>query len=124
MFAGDGGFQMTIQELGTIMEQQAPVKMILLNNNYLGNVRQWQYMFFDKRYSFTPMQNPDYEKVAAAYGIPCRTVVNREDLDGVIREMLDTKGPFLLQCAVMEEDNVLPMTPPGGNVDEMLLEVK
>ena len=124
MFAGDGGLQMTIQEFGTIMEQQCPVKMILLNNNFLGNVRQWQYMFFDKRYSFTPMANPDYELIAKGYGIPCRTVVDRKDLDAAIREMLDTKGPYLLQCAVLEEDNILPMTPPGGNVDEMLLEVK
>lgn len=124
MFAGDGGLQMTIQEFGTIMEQQCPVKMILLNNNFLGNVRQWQYMFFDKRYSFTPMVNPDYELIAKGYGIPCRTVVDRKDLDAAIREMLDTKGPYLLQCAVLEEENILPMTPPGGNVDEMLLEVK
>ena len=124
MFCGDGGFQMTIQELGTIMEQQCPVKMILLNNNYLGNVRQWQYMFFNKRYSFTPMLNPDYEKIADGYGIPCRTVVERADLDEAIREMLDTYGPYLLQVAVKEEDNVLPMTPPGGSVDDMLLEVK
>ncbi len=124
MFCGDGGFQMTIQELGTIMEQRCPVKMILLNNNYLGNVRQWQYMFFNKRYSFTPMLNPDYEKIAAGYGIPCRTVIDRKELDEAIQEMLRTDGPFILQCAVKEEDNVLPMTPPGGNVDEMLLEVK
>lgn len=124
MFSGDGGFQMTIQELGTIMEQQCPVKMILLNNNYLGNVRQWQYMFFQKRYSFTPMTNPDFAKIAEGYGIPCRTVVERADLKDAIREMLDTDGPFLLQVAVLEEDNVLPMTPPGGNVDEMLLEIK
>lgn len=124
MFAGDGGFQMTIQELGTIMENQIPVKMILLNNNYLGNVRQWQYMFFDKRYSFTPMANPDYEKIAEGYHIPCRTVVERKDIDEAIQEMLQTKGPYLLQVAVKEEDNVLPMTPPGGNVDEMLFEVE
>ena len=124
MFCGDGGFQMTIQELGTIMEQRCPVKMILLNNNYLGNVRQWQYMFFNQRYSFTPMLNPDYEKIAAGYGIPCKTVVDRKDLDAAIQEMLQTDGPYILQCAVKEEDNVLPMTPPGGNVDEMLLEVK
>lgn len=124
MFCGDGGFQMTLQELGTIMEQQCPVKMILLNNNYLGNVRQWQYMFFNKRYSFTPMVNPDFEKIAEGYGIPCRTVVEREDLDAAIREMLDTDGPFLLQVAVKEEDNVLPMTPPGGDVDDMLLEIE
>jgi len=124
MFCGDGGFQMTIQELGTIMEQHCPVKMILLNNNYLGNVRQWQYMFFNKRYSFTPMLNPDYEKIAAGYGIPCKTVIDRKDLDAAVSEMLSTDGPYILQCAVKEEDNVLPMTPPGGNVDEMLLEVK
>lgn len=124
MFCGDGGFQMTIQELGTIMEQQCPVKIILLNNNFLGNVRQWQYMFFNKRYSFTPMVNPDYELIAKGYNIPCKTVVERHDLDTAIREMLDTPGPYILQCAVKEEDNVLPMTPPGANVDEMLLEVK
>lgn len=123
MFCGDGGFQMTIQELGTIMEQQCPVKMIILNNNYLGNVRQWQYMFFNKRYSFTPMLNPDYEKIAEGYGIPCRTVIDRKDLDAAVHEMLSTEGPYILQCAVKEEDNVLPMTPPGGSVDEMLLEV-
>lgn len=123
MFAGDGGFQMTMQELGTIMENQIPVKMIMLNNNFLGNVRQWQYMFFDKRYSFTPMVNPDYEKIAAGYNIPCRTVVSRDEIDEAIREMLDTNGPYFLQVAVKEDDNVLPMTPPGGNVDEMLFDV-
>lgn len=123
MFAGDGGFQMTMQELGTIMENQIPVKMIMLNNNFLGNVRQWQYMFFDKRYSFTPMVNPDYEKIAAGYNIPCRTVVSRDEIDEAISEMLDTKGPYFLQVAVKEDDNVLPMTPPGGNVDEMLFDV-
>lgn len=124
MFAGDGGLQMTVQEFGTIMEFGVPVKMILLNNNFLGNVRQWQYMFFNKRYSFTPMTNPDFCQVASAYGIPSRTVTRREELDDAIREMLNTPGAFLLQCGVLEEDNVLPMTPPGSNVDEMLLEIK
>jgi acetolactate synthase-1/2/3 large subunit len=124
VFMGDGGFQMTIQELGTIMEQQSPVKMILLNNNYLGNVRQWQEMFFRNRYSFTPMVNPDYEKVAAAYGIPCITVTEREQLDDAIRRMVETDGPFLLQVAVIEEGEVLPMCCPGNDVDDMLLEVK
>ena len=123
LFVGDGGLQMTIQELGTIMEQKAPVKIILLNNNFLGNVRQWQAMFFNKHYSFTPMMNPDYEMIAKAYGIPCRTITERKDLDGAVAEMLQTKGAYLLQCAVMEEDNVLPMTPPGANVDEMILEI-
>ena len=123
LFVGDGGLQMTIQELGTIMEQHAPVKIILLNNNYLGNVRQWQAMFFNHRYSFTPMMNPDYELIAKAYGIPVETVVDREHIDNAIEKMLATDGPYLLQCAVLEEDNVLPMTPPGANVDEMILEL-
>ena len=123
MFCGDGGLQMTIEELGTIMEQRSPVKIILLNNNYLGNVRQWQAMFFERRYSFTPMMNPDYEKIAEAYNIPSRTVTEREDLDDALREMLETDGPFLLQAAVMEQDNVLPMCSPGHDVDDMLLEL-
>ena len=123
LFVGDGGLQMTLQELGTIMEQGAPVKIILLNNNFLGNVRQWQAMFWHRRYSFTPMQNPDYELIARAYGIPARTVVERADLAAAIDTMLSTPGPYLLQCAVLEEDNVLPMTPPGANIDEMLLEI-
>ena len=122
VFMGDGGLQMNLQELGTIMEQQAPVKMILMNNNYLGNVRQWQAMFFGGRYSFTPMVNPDYMKIAEAYGIPSRRVIEREDLQDAIREMLATDGPFLLETCVIEEGNVLPMTPPGGTVNEMLLE--
>ena len=121
-FMGDGGLQMNLQELGTIMEQKAPVKMILMNNNYLGNVRQWQAMFFGGRYSFTPMVNPDYMKIAEAYNIPSRRVINREELQDAIREMLDTDGPFLLEACVVEEGNVLPMTPPGGTVNEMLLE--
>ncbi len=122
-FMGDGGLQMTIQELGTIMEHKAPVKMILLNNKFLGNVRQWQYMFFNKRYSFTPMINPDFAAIASAYGIPSRTVIDRKDLDDAISEMLSTEGAFLLQCAVKEEDNILPMTPPGADVCDMLLEI-
>lgn len=123
LFVGDGGLQMTIQELGTIMEQKAPVKIILLNNNYLGNVRQWQQLFFRRRYSFTPMMNPDYDTIAKAYDIPSETVIDREHLDEAINRMITTDGPYLLQCAVMEEDNVMPMTPPGANVDEMILEI-
>ena len=122
VFMGDGGFQMNLQELGTIMEQKAPVKMIMLNNNFLGNVRQWQAMFFGGRYSFTPMLNPDYLQIAAAYGIPARRVMAREELADAIREMLATDGPFLLEACVVEEGNVLPMTPPGGSVNQMLLE--
>ena len=122
VFMGDGGLQMNLQELGTVMEQKAPVKMILMNNNYLGNVRQWQAMFFNRRYSFTPMLNPDYMQIAAAYGIPSRRVMERSELADAIREVLATDGPFLLEACVEEEGNVMPMTPPGGSVNQMLLE--
>lgn len=122
VFMGDGGFQMNIQELGTIMEQRTPVKMILLNNNYLGNVRQWQELFFNHRYSCTPMLNPDYNMIASAYGIPSRFVIERDELDDAIREMLETPGAFLLHVAVEEEDNVMPMTPPGASVCDMIFE--
>ncbi|MBR5512245.1 MAG: biosynthetic-type acetolactate synthase large subunit [Bacteroidaceae bacterium] len=122
VFSGDGGLQMNIQEFGTIMEQGSPVKMILLNNNYLGNVRQWQEMFFNRRYSWTPMLNPDYNKIAEAYNIPSRTVSDRAELDDAIKEMLETKGAFLLHVAVMEEENIMPMTPPGASVNEMVFE--
>ena len=121
-FIGDGGLQMSIQEFGTIMEQQAPVKIILLNNNYLGNVRQWQAMFFNRRYSFTPMMNPDYMQIAGAYGIASRRVTERSELQDAIKEMLETDGPFLLEVCVIEEGKVLPMTPPGAPVNEMLLD--
>ena len=122
LFLGDGGLQMTIQEFGTIMEQQAPVKIILLNNNYLGNVRQWQALFYEHRYSFTPMMNPDYQQIVSAYGIPSRRVMKREDLEEAIQEMLTTDGPFFLEACVVEEGNVLPMTLPGNSVNQMLLE--
>lgn len=121
-FMGDGGLQMSIQELGTIMEQHLPVKIIILNNNYLGNVRQWQAMFFHRRYSFTPMMNPDYRKIAEAYDIPSRLVIERNELADAIEQMFQTDGPFMLEVAVIREGNVLPMTPPGGTVSEMLLE--
>ena len=122
-FMGDGGFQMCIEELGTIMEQQAPVKMILLNNHYLGNVRQWQDMFWMRRKSFTKMMNPNYELIAQGYGINYQAVVDRKDLADAVKKMLTTDGPFLLECAILEDDNVLPMTPPGMDVDKMVLEV-
>jgi len=121
-FMGDGGLQMCIQELGTIMEQKSPVKIIVLNNNYLGNVRQWQAMFFKHRYSFTPMLNPDYMKIASAYDIPSRRIMSRDELKTAVDEMLATDGPFLLEACVEEEGNVLPMIPPGGSVNQMLLE--
>lgn len=124
LFMGDGGFQMSIQELGTIMQEHLPLKMILLNNNYLGNVRQWQDMFFDHRRSFTRMLNPHYQLVCQAYGIGYGLVVHRADLAQAVAEMLGADGPYLLECAVKEEDNVLPMITPGASVDEMILEVK
>lgn len=119
-FMGDGGIQMNIQEFGTIMESGAPVKIILLNNNYLGNVRQWQELFFHRRYSCTPMQNPDYNMIASAYHIPSRLVSERAELEEAIQEMISTPGAFLLQVAIEEEENVMPMTPPGADVDQML----
>jgi acetolactate synthase-1/2/3 large subunit len=124
MFCGDGGFQMNLQELGTIMEQQAPVKMVLLNNNYLGNVRQWQDMFWQHRRSFTPMMNPKYELIAQAYGIPYALVSDRKDLTARVDEMLHTEGPFILECAIKEDADVMPMTAPGKSVDEMRLTIE
>ncbi len=122
-FMGDGGFQMNIQELGTIMEQQAPVKMILMNNHYLGNVRQWQDMFWQRRKSFTKMMNPCYESIAQGYGIPYEAVTDRKSLAAAVEKMLATKGPYILECAIKEDDDVLPMTPPGMSVNDMMLEI-
>ena len=124
VFTGDGGFQMSIQELGTIMEQQAPVKMILLNNNYLGNVRQWQDLYYEHRHSFTNMLNPQYKLIAKVYHIPYSLVIDRADLQEKIKEMLTIDGPYLLECAVKNEEDLLPMTIPGKNVDEMSLEAE
>lgn len=122
-FMGDGGFQMNIQELGTIMQTQAPVKMILMNNTYLGNVRQWQQMMFNSRYSCTHMMNPDYSKVASAYGIPYILVTEREQLKDAVEQMIAAKGPFLLEVAVEKEENVMPMIKPGNSVDEMIFSI-
>jgi len=121
MFCGDGGFQMNLQELGTIMEQQSPVKMILLNNNYLGNVRQWQDMFWQGHRSFTPMLNPRYELIAQAYGIPYELASDRKDLAAKVAKMLATDGPFIMECAIKEDADVMPMISPGKGVDDMQL---
>ena len=120
-FVGDGGLQMSIQEFGTIMEQQTPVKIILLNNNYLGNVRQWQDLMFGHRHSFTHMLNPHYSELAKAYNIPYALVTDRKDLEAKVKTMLSTEGPFFLECAVKENENILPMVVPGTSVDEMVL---
>ena len=121
IFVGDGGLQMTIQEFGTIMEYNIPVKIILLNNNYLGMVRQWQEMFFDERYSETQMHNPDFIKIADAYKIKGRKVVEREDLNEAIAEMLEHDGAYLLEVEVETKGMVFPMVPAGGSVSDIIL---
>jgi acetolactate synthase-1/2/3 large subunit len=118
---GDGGIQMTIQELGTIMQTKAPVKIVLLNNNYLGMVRQWQQMFFDKRYSFTELDNPEFIKIAEAYNIKSQKVSDRADLKEAIEDMLIHDGPFFLEVVVEKEDNVFPMIATGCSVEEVRL---
>ena len=121
LFCGDGGFQMTIQELGTIMEYEVGVKMVILNNNFLGNVRQWQNLFYQRRFSQTPMLNPDFIKIASAYGIQGEDVIDRESLDGAISRMLADDHPYLLNVQIDETDMVFPMTPAGQAVDHVLL---
>lgn len=121
MFAGDGGFQMTIQELGTIMQEGVGVKMIVLDNRFLGMVRQWQELFFDERYSFTNMQNPDFIAIAKAYGIDGQLVTKRENLDDAIADMLKDDKPYLLVVEVEQKGMVYPMIPAGGSVTNILL---
>jgi len=121
LFVGDGGLQMTIQELGTIMQSGVEVKIILLNNSFLGMVRQWQELFFNERYSETQMLNPDFVKIAEAYRIPARRVINREDLDGAIEEMLTAKSAYLLEVVVEQKGMVYPMTPAGTCVTNIIL---
>jgi acetolactate synthase-1/2/3 large subunit len=120
-FIGDGGFQMTIQELGTIMQYKVPVKIIILNNSFLGMVRQWQDMFFSKRYASTALANPDFVKVAEAYSIPSKRVSKRESLGSSIQEMLDAKGPYILEVTIEKEGNVLPMVEPGASISDITL---
>ncbi len=120
MVAGDGGFQMTLQELGTIAYNRLPIKMIVLNNNYLGMVRQWQELFFDERYSATPISSPNYPMLASAYGIAGETVKDRNDLAASITRMLETDGPYLLEVKVINKGNVFPMIPQGAAVNEVL----
>ncbi len=119
---GDGGFQMTIQELGTIAQNKLPVKIILLNNNFLGMVRQWQQLFFEKRYSFTELQNPDFIMIAKGFGIDGHKVEKRDNLADGVQKMLDHNGPYLLEVAIEKEDNVFPMVPTGASVSEIILE--
>ncbi|MFA7493133.1 MAG: thiamine pyrophosphate-dependent enzyme, partial [Proteiniphilum sp.] len=121
IFVGDGGLQMTIQEFGTIMEYGIDVKIILLNNNFLGMVRQWQELFFDERYSETHLKNPDFIKIADAYNIKGRKVTARAELDGAIEEMLTHNGSYLLEVVVETKGMVYPMVPAGGTITNILL---
>jgi acetolactate synthase-1/2/3 large subunit len=118
---GDGGFQMTIQELGTIMQSGIDVKILILNNRFLGMVRQWQEMFNDHRYSFVDIESPDFVAVAAAYKIKGRSISEREDITTALLEMLNNKGSFLLEVMVTKENNVFPMVPQGCSVSEIRL---
>lgn len=121
LFCGDGGFQMTMQELGTIMQEQLGVKIILMNNNYLGMVRQWQELFWNKRYSSTPLVNPNFCAIAAAYNIGTSHVTKREELDGAIADMLKDDKPYLLVVECEENGLVYPMIPAGGTVTNILI---
>jgi len=118
---GDGGFQMTLQELGTIMQSGINVKIIILNNRFLGMVRQWQELFNERRYSFVDIQSPNFVTVASAYGIAGKSIDQREDLQGALKEMLDHPASFLLEVMVTKENNVFPMVPQGCSVSEIRL---
>lgn len=118
---GDGGYQMTIQELGTIFQTKVGVKIVVLNNDFLGMVRQWQQLFFDKRYASTEMTNPDFVTIAKGYFIPAKKVTAREELESAVAEMLATDGPYFLEVVVEKEDNVFPMIPTGASLTEIRL---
>ena len=118
---GDGGFQMTLQELGTIMQSEVDLKMIILNNQFLGMVRQWQQLFHDKRYSFVNIASPDFVQVAKGYGIAGANISKREKLEATIAEMVKHKGAYLLEVMVGKENNVFPMVPQGCSVAEIRL---
>ena len=119
--AGDGGYQMTIQELGTIFQTRTPVKIVVLNNDFLGMVRQWQELFFDKRYASTIMTNPDFVKIAEGYHIKARRVTERAELAEAVNEMIASKDAYFLEVKVEKEDNVFPMIPSGASVSDIRL---
>ena len=118
---GDGGFQMTIQELGTIFQTKTPVKIVVLNNEFLGMVRQWQELFFDKRYASTTMVNPDFQQIVKGYEIKTKKVTEREQLNSAVKEMLEFEGAYFLEVRVGKENNVFPMVPTGASVSEIRL---
>ena len=119
---GDGGFQMNIQELGTIFQTQAAVKIVILNNDFLGMVRQWQQLFFDKRYASTEMVNPDFVKIAEGYFIESKRVTDRDEMTTAVAEMMKSDKPYLLEVCVEKENNVFPMIPSGASVSDIRLE--
>lgn len=120
--AGDGSIQMTIQELGTIRQENSPVKIAILNNGFLGMVRQWQELFYEHNYSSTPLWCPDFIKIAEAYSIPAVNVTKKEDVESAIRKAMETEGPYVLNFVVEPEENVYPMVPPGAGIDQILHE--
>ena len=122
LFVGDGGLQMTLQELGTIYQSEVGVKIVLMNNGFLGMVRQWQELFYDKRYSFTELTNPDFELIAKANHIPYRLVEKHEELESAVKEMHQSEGAFLLEVRLQREENVFPMVPAGAPVTDIRLE--
>lgn len=122
LFVGDGGFQMTIQELGTINQSNVPVKIVLLNNSFLGMVRQWQELFFERRYASTELVNPDFQTIAKSYNIPSLRVTERNNLGDAVEKMVKSEGPFLLEVVVEKEGNVFPMVPAGASVADIRLE--
>jgi acetolactate synthase-1/2/3 large subunit len=122
VFMGDGGFQMNMQELGTIRQNNVGVKMVMMNNSWLGMVRQWQELFYDKRYSFTHLENPDFQKIAQAYDIPSAKVTSLEELDEAIESMLHAESAFLLEACVTSEENVFPMIPAGATIDKIFMD--
>jgi acetolactate synthase-1/2/3 large subunit len=119
---GDGGYQMTIQELGTIFQTKVPVKIVVLNNEFLGMVRQWQQLFFDKRYASTEMTNPDFVTIAKGYYVDAKRVTKRDELASAVQEMMQSKDAFFLEVCVEKEDNVFPMVPSGASVSDIRLE--
>jgi len=119
---GDGGYQMTIQELGTIFQQKIAVKIVVLNNEFLGMVRQWQQLFFEKRYASTEMTNPDFVAIAKGYSIRAKKVTKRDELKEAVAEMMASKEAYFLEVRVEKEDNVFPMIPTGASVSDMRLE--
>jgi acetolactate synthase-1/2/3 large subunit len=119
---GDGGYQMTIQELGTIFQTGSAVKIVVLNNEYLGMVRQWQQMFFEKRYASTEMINPDFVAIAKGYYIDAKKVDKRKELKSSVKKMLNSKKPYFLEVKVEKEANVFPMIPSGASVSDVRLE--